>query len=170
MELVPEGRATLTQPRYDGDFAGLRDLILTGQHHHIHLDLEKFQRVIYLVSPSVCFGFRPSFEVRLCAHGDDAGTAFGLGMRVRQPYRRQKLSHLAVRRYLRRLVKHRAASPKVVGIRALDGPLPPTVAPPRSDDWLAIGQCVAEEFGVEATIHDAASFAAALDTLAAVAA
>ena len=31
MELMPEGRATLTQPRYCGDFAGLRDLNLTGQ-------------------------------------------------------------------------------------------------------------------------------------------
>jgi len=166
MELMPEGRATLTTPRYCGDFAGLRDLNLAGQHHHIHLDLQKLPRAVYLVAPSVCYGYRPSFEVRLCADDDAAATAFGIGLSVRRPYERDRLSHQAVRRYLRRLVEHRAASPGVVGIRAVDGPLPSSLAPRRFDDWAAIGQCVAEEFGVDVSIHDAASFAAALNQVA----
>lgn len=170
MEVMPEGRATLTRPRYDGLFSGLRDLNLDGQHHHIHLDLEKLRRAVYLVAPSVCYGFRPSFEVRLCASDDVATTAFGLGLSVRRPYRRDQLSHEAVRRYLRRLASHRVSSPDVVGIRAVDGPLPSTVAPRRSDDWAAIGRCVAEEFDVDVSIHDADSFTAAINQVARVAA
>ncbi len=166
MEVMPEGRATLTRPRYDGAFSGLRDLNLDGQHHHIHLDLEKLRRAVYLVAPSVCYGFRPSFEVRLCASDDVATTAFGLGLSVRRPYHRDRLSHEAVRRYLRRLVSHRAANPGVVGIRAVDGPVPSTVAPRRAEDWSAIGHCVAEEFGVDVDIHDAATFTTALNAVA----
>lgn len=170
MELLPEGRATLSRPRYDGDFAGLRDLNLTGQHHHIHLDLRKLTRAVYLVAPSVCYGFRPSFEVRLCATDDMHATEFGLGLSVRQPYRGDELSHEAVRRYLRRLANHRGSSPEVVGIRAIDGPLPSTAARSGADEWAAIGQCVAEEFGIDISIHDAESFMAAMDEVTAVAA
>ncbi len=170
MELMPEGRATLSRPRYGGDFAGLRDLDLTGQHHHIHLDLNKLPRAVYLVSPSVCYGFRPSFEVRLCATDDVAATAFGLGLGVRHPYRGNKLSHAAVRRYLRRLANHRRSNPGVVGMRAVDGPLPSTAARRRADDWAAIGQCVAAEFGVDIVIHDAESFTAAMNEVTGVAA
>ena len=165
MELMPEGRATLSQPRYDGDFAGLRDLDLTGQQHHIHLDLGKLPRAVYLVSPSVCYGFRPSFEVRLCAADDIAASAFGLGLGVRHPYSGNKLSGGAVRRYLRRLANHRLSDPDVVGVRAIDGPLPSEAARRRTDDWAAIGQCVAEEFGVDAYIHDAESFTAAMNEI-----
>ena len=170
MELMPEGRATLSQPRYAGEFAGLRDLDLTGQEHHIHLDLAKLPRAVYLVSPSVCYGFRPSFEVRLCATDDIAATAFGLGLSVRHPYRGNQLSHGAVRRYLRRLANHRASNPEVVGIRAVDGPLPSGAARRRDADWAAIEQCVAEEFGVDVCIRDAASFTAAMNQVAGVAA
>lgn len=168
MELMPEGRATLSRPRYGGDFAGLRDLDLTGQQHHIHLDLNKLPRAVYLVSPSVCYGFRPSFEVRLCATDDVAATAFGLGLGVRHPYRGNKLSHAAVRRYLRRLANHRRSNPQVVGIHAVDGPVPSSLAGRRVDDWAAIGQCVAEEFAVDISIHDARSFTAAMNIVAGV--
>ena len=170
MELMPEGRATLSQPRYDGDFAGLRDLDLTGQQHHIHLDLNKLPRAVYLVSPSVCYGFRPAFEVRLCATDDVAATAFGLALGVRHPYRGNQLSHAAVRRYLRRLVNHRRSNPGVVDVRAVDGPVPSAAERRRAGDWAAIGQCVAEEFNVDKSIHDAASFTAAMNAVAGVAA
>ncbi len=170
MELMPEGRATLSRPGYDGDFAGFRDLNLVGQQHHIHLDLNKLPRAVYLVAPSVCYGFRPSFEVRLCVTDDSAATEFGFGLCVCRPYRGNKLSHDGGRRYLRRLANHRGCSPEVVGIRALDGPLPSTVARRRADDWAAIGQCVAEEFDVDIFIHDAASFTAAMNEVAGVAA
>ena len=170
MELMPEGRATLSRPRYDGDFAGLRDLNLAGQQHHIHLDLNKLPRAVYLVAPSVCYGFRPSFEVRLCASDDIAATEFGLALSVCHPYRGNQLSHEAVRRYLRRLANHRGSSPEVVGIRAVDGPLPSAAARGRTDDWAEIGQCVAEEFDVDIFIHDAGSFTAAMNEVAGVAA
>ncbi len=170
MELIPEGCATLSRPRYDGDFAGLRDLNLAGQHHHIHLDLKKLPRAVYLVAPSVCYGFRPSFEVRLCATDDIAATEFGLALSVCRPYRGNRLSHEAVRRYLRRLANHRSNSPEVVGIRAVDGPVPSTAARGRADEWAEIGQCIAEEFDVDIFIHDAASFTAAMNEVAGAAA
>jgi len=168
MELMPEGRATLSCPGYDGDFAGLRDLNLAGQQHHLHLDLGKLPRAVYLVAPSVCYGFRPSFELRLCANDDSATTAFGLGLSVSRPYIGNKLSHEAVRRYLRRLVNHRRSNPEVVGIRAIDGPLPSPVTRSLADDWAAIGNCVAEEFDADVFIHDAASFTAAMNEVAGV--
>jgi len=170
MELMPEGRATLSRPRYAGEFAGLRDLDVAGQRHHLHLDLHKLPRAVYLVAPSVCYGFRPSFEVRLCAADELAATAFGLGLGARHPYRGDQLSRAVVRRYLRRLANHRASSPQVVGIRAIDGPVPPAAAARRAEDWAAIGQCVAEEFDIDVSIDDAASFTAAMHEVAGVAA
>lgn len=164
MELMPEGRAALTLPRYEGEFAGLRDLELDGQAHHLHLDLALFTRVVYLVAPSVCFGFRPSFELRFCADEAHAARQFGLGMSLRRPYRGANLNHEPVRRYLRRLAAHRRRFPEVVCVRASDEPVPGAVVGRRAADWAAVGRCVAEELGVEANIGSAPDFTAAVES------
>ena len=62
-EIFPAGTGVLTPQGYDGRFAGVRDLTIPGTRHHLHLDLGKFRGALFLVAPSVCFGFRPSFEV-----------------------------------------------------------------------------------------------------------
>lgn len=85
MELVPAGRARLTPARYDGSFAGLRDLELDGAGHHLHLDLTKLAHAAYVLAPSVCFGYRPSFELRFARDATSARDTHGLALGMRQP-------------------------------------------------------------------------------------
>lgn len=101
MELRPQGRATLSAPRYAGDFAGLRELRIEGSGHHMHIDLARISHVEYCVAPSVCFGGKPAFEVRLLAAGR-ASFAFAIG----RPYVNGRLDEAAVRRYFARLAAH----------------------------------------------------------------
>lgn len=166
MELMPEGRARLSPPRYEGEFAGLRDLDIDGQPHHMHLDLAKLSRVVYLVAPSVCYGFRPSFELRLCTDDAGATSIFGLGIGLRHPYRAGRIAADAVRRYLRRLVTHRTANPDLVGIRALDAPVPEAAAKRKPEDWAQVGRCIEAEFGMGTSVHDAPSFVDAVQRIA----
>lgn len=162
MELLPEGRARLGEARYGGRFAGLRDLEVTGEAHHLHLDLARLPCAVYLVAPSVCFGFRPSFEVRLCSEAGRAADAFGLGLSLQRPYLGDRLDRDAVRRYLRRMVSHRREHADVVTVRAVDGPVPEAVAARRATDWGALGSCLQAEFGVGEGVEDAAGFVAAI--------
>jgi len=106
MELLPHGKARLTGQLYAGRFAGLRDLILDDGGHHVHLDLGRLDRACYLVAPSVCFGFRPSFELRIAAAGADPLCEFGLGLAVRHPYDNGGLRESAVMRYFARVAQH----------------------------------------------------------------
>ncbi|HSV53064.1 MAG TPA: hypothetical protein VLJ57_13170 [Burkholderiaceae bacterium] len=121
MEIVPRSPPILTPERYEGRFAGLRDLLLDGEGHHVHMDLGRLTQVTYLVAPSVCFGFRPSFELRLHEAGADPRQNFGLGFSVRRPYR-NGLASEAVMRYFSRFRSHHAAYSKLVSFAAIDGP------------------------------------------------
>jgi hypothetical protein len=140
MELVPAAPARLTRARYEGRFAGLRDLLLDGAAHHVHLDLGRLTRATYLVSPSVCFGFRPSFEVRLHAGDSDPLDRFALGFGLRWPYRAGKLAPVAVARYFERFRSHRVAFPGVASLVAIDPPAGAAAAP--ALDWQALGKLV----------------------------
>ncbi|MBI1394731.1 MAG: hypothetical protein GC151_02035 [Betaproteobacteria bacterium] len=165
MELVPAGRASLSAPRYTGAFAGLRDLHLHDQPHHLHLDLARLARAVYVISPSVCYGFRPSFEVRLCSDPNGVDRDYGIALAMRQPYDGGRLSPVPVRRYLRRLSRHHRRHPGVVGIRVVDGPVPEKLSARRIGDWMEIGACIEDEFGISARVTDAASLSSALEAL-----
>src|SRR5262245_41371428 len=106
MELYPEGRAVLSEARYPEPFSGLRDLHLVGQDHHLHLDLAKLETAVYTVAPSVCYGYRPSFEVRFTAELEGAGAA-GFALSVREPYRGGRTNRGALVGYFRRMLEHR---------------------------------------------------------------
>lgn len=138
MELVPRSPPLLTAPRYEGRFAGLRDLLLDGEGHHVHLDFARLDQATYLVSPSVCFGFRPSFELRLHARGGDPVEGFGLGFSLRWPYRGGSLARAAVQRYFGRYRRHRAAYASAVAFVAL-GPAH-GVHPAADFDWSEVGE------------------------------
>lgn len=116
MELLPAGKARLTGQLYTGRFAGLRDLILDDGGHHVHLDLGRLSRACYVVAPSVCFGFRPSFELRIAAPGVDPLREFGLGLAVRHPYDGEKLREASATRYFARVAEHLRACPEVVSL------------------------------------------------------
>ena len=53
-EIVTQGEAHLLPSLYDGCFAGVRELRLAGQPHHLHIDFGRVHRLAYAVAPSVC--------------------------------------------------------------------------------------------------------------------
>ncbi len=117
MELLPHGTARLSGPRYDPPFDGLRELRLGGGEHHVHLDMARLTQAWYVLAPSVCYGYRPSFELRLAGQGPDPMGAFGLGLALHQPYAGDALRTDAAYRYFRRVVEHTASFPDVVSFR-----------------------------------------------------
>jgi hypothetical protein len=106
MELLPQGGASLSAPKYDPPFEGLRELRLANGAHHVHLDLGRLTRACYVIAPSVCYGFRPSFELRLCAAGANPSESFGIGLSVARPYIQGRVREQAVQRYLTRAALH----------------------------------------------------------------
>ena len=109
MEMMPQGQASLTGRHYEAPFDGLRDLRMEGSGHHVHLDVGRLTRARYRVAPSVCYGFRPSFELRFCG----SGAGFGLGLALSAPYAGRSLRAHVVRRYLRRVDEHVKTFPNV---------------------------------------------------------
>ncbi len=71
-EFMPGGTAALLPPAYEGRFAGIRELRLRQQRHHLHIDFGRIHALSYVVTPSVCLGFDPSLEIRLLTT-DEAG-------------------------------------------------------------------------------------------------
>ncbi len=124
MELLPRGRARLSGPRYDGAFAGLRELRLDDDGHHVHLDLGRLSRACYVVVPSVCYGFRPAFELRLAAAGDDPFLRYGLGLATTRPYVGGALREAAARRYFDRVARHLHLYPDVASLHFRSGAAP----------------------------------------------
>ncbi|MDM0071543.1 hypothetical protein [Variovorax sp. J31P207] len=113
MELLPRGRARLTDAKYGAPFEGLRDLHLEDSPHHVHLDLGRLTKAWYVVTPSVCYGFRPSFELRLTVEAGDPLVDFGLGLALSHPYVDGQLRPDIVKRYLRRAAEHAHQFPAV---------------------------------------------------------
>jgi len=142
MELLPGGKARLTGQLYSGRFAGLRDLILDDGGHHVHLDLGRLSRVCYIVAPSVCFGFRPSFELRIAAPGIDPLRAFGLGLAIRRPYDDDGLRESAATRYFTRVAEHLRAHPGVVSLAIRPQG---SYHEERAADWSAIERLLAND-------------------------
>lgn len=140
MELLPQGRARLTGQLYTGRFAGLRDLVLDDGGHHVHLDLARLSHACYLVAPSVCYGFRPSFELRITAPGADPLREFGLGLAMRNPYDGENLRKSVAATYFARAADHLKAYPRVVSLRFENHP-----AQTRAEtDWAGIDRFLRE--------------------------
>jgi hypothetical protein len=118
MELQPRGKATLTDQRYEGQFAGLRELRLDDSGHHVHVDLAKLCRACYVVAPSVCYGWRPSFQLRLTASGSDPMREYGLGLSI-HPYQGTGLRVSAAKRFFARVADHLASYPNVVSFTCM---------------------------------------------------
>jgi len=143
MEIVPETRAQLTRQKYAEPFSGLRDIKLEGQGHHLHLDLAKLGAAVYTVAPCVCYGYRPSFEVRFC-DSPQGSPAFSLA--VRDPYHGRRVERASIVSYFRRLLDHHARFPDAV--RFLVEPTARAAAPPEA--WLDILSCFREAGGLSA--------------------
>lgn len=164
MELLPAGRALLTKPRYPEPFSGLRDIHLEGQGHHLHIDLAKLATCVYTIAPSVCYGYRPSFEVHFHATTTaDSGSSFAVN--VRDPYRGHSVNHAAVVAYFRRMLAHHARHPEVVRFRVEESADDRT-----AEGWREVRACLAEAASTEGFVHsngetDAEGFARAVRAL-----
>lgn len=103
-EFVPRQAAQLLPAVYDGCFAGVRELRLAGQPHHLHVDFGRIHRLSYAVAPSVCLAFKPSFEMRLLMVG--AGGAptdrWLVSLMLESPYVDGQLDASAALRYFQR--------------------------------------------------------------------
>lgn len=117
-EILPRGRAQLLPALYDGCFAGVRELRLDDGPHHLHIDLGRIHRIAYAVAPCVCFGFKPSFEVRLLTVGTGGAPSdqWVVSMMPSAPYHGQTLKRAEAERFFRRARAHASARPDAVEI------------------------------------------------------
>ena len=109
-EIVSNGRAWLTPAIYTGKFAGLRDLRVRGDHHHLHLDLGKFTHIEYSITPSVCYGWKPSFEIFLVGEHGRGNIAFSAGA----PYQNNQLNLPVINSFLQKYIDHKKRYPDTV--------------------------------------------------------
>lgn len=102
-EIVAQGQARLLPSLYDGCHAGVRELRLPAQPHHLHIDFGRVHRLAYVVAPSVCLAFKPAFELRLLTVG--AGGAptdrWMVSLMLESPYVDGRLDPPAALRFFR---------------------------------------------------------------------
>lgn len=115
-ELIPLGHGRLLPPIYEGCFAGVRELRLDNAPHHLHIDFGRVHCIRYVVAPSVCFEFKPSFEARLLVLGPGgaAGDHWVVSLMLSCPYDRGALNFSLVRRYLDLARQHARQRPELV--------------------------------------------------------
>ena len=115
-ELVPMGQASLLPAVYDGCFAGVRELRLQGQPHHLHIDFGRVHKMAYTVAPSVCLAFRPSFELRLLVLGPGGAPTdrWVVSLMLESPYVDDMLNSDAVTAFFRHVAHDAAQRPELV--------------------------------------------------------
>lgn len=115
-ELIPMGQASLLPAVYDGCFAGVRELRLQGQPHHLHIDFGRVHKMAYTVAPSVCLAFRPSFELRLLVLGPGGAPTdrWVVSLMLESPYVNDMLNCDAVTAFFRHVAQDAAQRPELV--------------------------------------------------------
>lgn len=115
-ELLPNGQGRLLPPIYGGCFAGVRELRLENAEHHLHVDLGRVHRVRYVVAPSVCFDFKPSFEARLLVLGPGGAPSdhWVVSLMLSCPYDRESLNAERVLDFFALARRHAATRPDLV--------------------------------------------------------
>jgi hypothetical protein len=162
-ELMPGGTAALLPPAYEGRFAGIRELRIRQQRHHLHIDFGRIHALSYVVAPSVCLGFDPSLEIRLLAT-DEAGNPtedWMVSLMYANPYLQdRRVDPEAAGRFFRTARAHLARRPDLVRL---------TVTPEarRNVHAGALFECLAEASGQRFDDRDWESALAALGAPAA---
>lgn len=112
-ELLPEPKLELLPAVYDGCFVGVREIRLSDTAHHLHLDLGRVHRLQFAVAPSVCFGFRPAFEVRLLqlGPGDAPTDRWVVSLLLLEPYEGSALALERVGWFLHQAIEQWRAAP-----------------------------------------------------------
>jgi hypothetical protein len=108
-EIMPRGQAQLLPARYDGCFSGVRELRLADQPHHLHIDFGRVHALSYVVVPSVCLAFKPSFELRflMIGPGNAPTDRWAVSLMLAAPYVQGALDDAAVSKFFDR-VRHDA--------------------------------------------------------------
>lgn len=157
-EFMPGGTAALLPPAYDGRFAGIREVRIRQQRHHLHIDFGRIHALSYVVAPSVCLGFDPSLEVRLLTT-DEAGNPtedWMVALMYANPYLQdRRVDPQAASRFFRTAREHLARRPDLVRMR---------IAPEVMDNVHAgaLFECLAEASGKRFEGTDWAAALAAL--------
>jgi hypothetical protein len=162
-EILPAGRGRLLPPIYGGCFAGVRELRLDGAEHHLHIDLGRVHHVRYVVAPSVCFDFKPSFEARLLVLGPGGSPSdhWVVSLMLSCPYDRESLNAAQVSRFFALARRHAEARPDLVEFEVEPSVPESTIAPQlleilrqaagRSDgDWRELGALLCPPVGAAA--------------------
>lgn len=115
-ELLPGGRGYILPSLYEGCFVGVRELRLENAQHHLHIDLGRVHHVRYVVSPSVCFDFKPSFEARLLVVGPGGAPSdhWVISLMLSCPYDMGELNVERVGRFLDLAGQQAAERPDLV--------------------------------------------------------
>ena len=115
-EIIPAGGAQLLPSRYDGCFAGIREIRLDDGPHHLHIDLGRVHKVRYTVAPSVCLAFKPALEVRFLITGPGGAPTdrWVLSLMPDCPYREDQLDEAMVHCFIERLRLHAKQAPELV--------------------------------------------------------
>lgn len=115
-EIIPAGRAQLLPARYQGCFAGVREILLDDGPHHLHIDLGRVHKVSYAIAPSVCLAFKPALEVRLLITGPGGAPTdrWVLSLMPDCPYRGDQLDETVVHHFVERLRLHAKRAPELV--------------------------------------------------------
>jgi hypothetical protein len=135
-ELLPAGRARLSEARYTGRFAGLRDLSIEGETNHLHLDLGRIDRIAFRVIPSVCFGWKPSFDMVLEHRGMPA-----LSLSLTDPHGAEGLDDRLITDFFVRWRRTRAAVGERVVMQLTTSPPSSRLGPKLAVCWLQVAAC-----------------------------
>ena len=125
-EFVLNGNAEVLASPYGACFAGVREIRIGGTRHHLHVDFGRIHAVEYTISPCVCFGQRPSFEVRFlleCSGGRPTGD-WAMSLMITQPYAGDSLLRDEVAWFVRTALRHLDDAPTFVSLKYVPGPGP----------------------------------------------
>jgi hypothetical protein len=115
-EIMPRGQAQLLPALYDGCFSGVRELRLTDQPHHLHIDFGRVHKLAYVVAPSVCLAFKPSFELRFLMIGPGGAPTdrWAVSLMLAEPYAQGTLDRDAALEFFQRARHDAALRPDLV--------------------------------------------------------
>lgn len=115
-EILPQGNASLLPAIYGGCFAGVREVRLPDQPHHLHIDFGRVHKLAYAVSPSICLAFKPSFELRLLTVGPGGAPTdrWMLSLMLESPYVAGELDSAAAATFFRHVAEDAAQRPDLV--------------------------------------------------------
>jgi hypothetical protein len=118
-EIIPAGQARLLPARYEGCFTGVRELQLADSPHHIHIDFGRVHQVCYVVAPSVCLAFKPSFELRFLMVGPGGAPTdrWVFSLMLTAPYRGLTLDTAQIEHFFKRAQGHAARQPTWVDLQ-----------------------------------------------------